>query len=97
MPSGPTMNLPGTSRPTGIRLTLLHPETAAARLLAYSRNDEPTLPTEPSHLNRAKPAGHSDDPSRMAVRFTSGWIGPPGGILLKPGCGGSQLSHALLS
>ena len=36
------------------------------------RRLQPSIPIETSHLFRAKPAGYSDDPSRLAVSLTSG-------------------------
>ena len=36
------------------------------------RRLQPSIPIEASPLFRTKPAGHSDDPSRVAVWFTSG-------------------------
>ena len=36
------------------------------------RRLQPSIPIETSHLIRSKPAGYSDDPSRVAVRVASG-------------------------
>jgi putative transposase len=36
------------------------------------RRLQPSIPIETSHLFRSKPAGHSDDPSRVAMRVASG-------------------------
>jgi hypothetical protein len=33
---------------------------------------QPSIPIETSHLFRTKPAGHSDDPSRVTMRLASG-------------------------
>jgi hypothetical protein len=45
--------------------TLLDPGCAFRRL-------QPSIPIETSHLFRTKPAGHSDDPSRVTMRVASG-------------------------
>lgn len=42
------------------------------RLNCVFRRLQPPIPTETSHLFRSKPAEHSDDPSRAAVRVASG-------------------------
>jgi hypothetical protein len=36
------------------------------------RRLQPLIPIETSHLFQSKPAGHSDDPSRVAMRVASG-------------------------
>ena len=36
------------------------------------RRLQPSIPIETSHLFRSKPAGDSDDPSRVAARIASG-------------------------
>ena len=59
------------------RSTPSHDAAAASATPACGfRRIQPAIPTETSHLFRAKPAGHSSDPSRVAVRVASGMIWP---------------------
>ena len=46
-------------------------ERASLRRCAFRRL-QPSIPIEVSHLFRSKLAGHSDDPSRVAMRVASG-------------------------
>jgi transposase InsO family protein len=43
-----------------------------AAVACVFRRLQPSIPIETSHLFRSKPAGDSDDPSRVAARVVSG-------------------------
>jgi hypothetical protein len=58
------------------------------------RRLQPSIPIETSHLFRMKPAGHSDDPSRLRCGSQADEFGLLNGLFVKPGFGGAQFSHA---
>jgi hypothetical protein len=61
------------------------------------RRLQPSIPIETSHLFRMKPAGHSDDPSRLRCGSQADEFGLLNGLFVKLGFGGAQFSHRFMS
>jgi hypothetical protein len=55
-------------RAAAIRHGMINEPHASADFGCAFRRLQPSIPIETSHRFRTKPAGHSDDPSRVAVR-----------------------------